>query len=223
MFVGHYSAAFVAKAVRPKVPLWLLFLAVQFVDVFWSLFILLGVEKARIVASLPSNPLDLHYMPYTHSLLGAFLWSALAVLLVRLLPVFRLPWSASLVVGVAVFSHWLLDFLVHRPDLALTSTHKVGLGLWNFPIWAFLLEIILFSASVLLFLRFGCPAANRRRVLLLAGAMVCLQAIVSFGPAPHHTFAIASSVFVLFMLLAAAAYKAEALPAQNTQPPQETP
>ena len=62
MFVGHYGPSFAIKAVRPAIPLWLLFISVQLVDVAWSILILLGVEKARIVPGITaSNPFDLYY------------------------------------------------------------------------------------------------------------------------------------------------------------------
>ena len=76
MFVGHYGVSFAAKRVDRTVPLWVLFLAVQFLDILWAPCILLGIEKVRIVPGFTaSNPLDLYYMPYTHSLVAALLWS----------------------------------------------------------------------------------------------------------------------------------------------------
>jgi hypothetical protein len=80
MFVGHYGPAFAIKAIRPSIPLWLLFVAVQLVDVGWALLVLLGIEKVRIVPGMTaSNPLDLYYMPYTHSLAAAALWAGAAI------------------------------------------------------------------------------------------------------------------------------------------------
>src|SRR5689334_23985237 len=68
MFVGHYGPSFAAKAVRKPIPLWVLFIAVQLLDVFWSIFVLLGIEKVHIVPGITAtNPLDLYYMPYTRS------------------------------------------------------------------------------------------------------------------------------------------------------------
>jgi hypothetical protein len=76
MFVGHYGPSFAAKALKRPIPLWVLFLAVQLLDVFWSIFVLLGIEKVRIVPGITAtNPLDLYYMPYTHGLDAAVLWS----------------------------------------------------------------------------------------------------------------------------------------------------
>jgi hypothetical protein len=72
LFTGHYSVSFAGRAAEKRIPLWLLFIAVQFIDVLWSIFVLLGIEKVRIVPGITaSNALDLYYMPYTHSLLGA--------------------------------------------------------------------------------------------------------------------------------------------------------
>src|SRR5258705_11302369 len=133
--------SFVAKRSDGAIPLWVLFLAVQLLDVVWAPLVLLGVEKMRIVPGFTAtNPLDLYYMPYTHSLVAALLWSAGAATAYRLVgrpSGFR----ASLLVGGAVLSHWVLDFVVHRPDLPLyDNSAKVGLGLWNRPVLAFGLE-----------------------------------------------------------------------------------
>jgi hypothetical protein len=132
LFTGHYSVSFLAKSAQKSVPLWLLFLAVQFVDLLWAIFVLLGIEKARIVPGITaSNPLDLYYMPYTHSLVGALFWSALAFRISQFFPGLK-GWRNGLILGAAVFSHWILDLIVHRPDLALyDNTYKMGFGLWN--------------------------------------------------------------------------------------------
>lgn len=69
MFVGHYGVGFAVKRADPAIPLWVLFLAVQWLDVLWAPLVLLGIEKVRIVPGITgSNPFDLYYMPYTHSL-----------------------------------------------------------------------------------------------------------------------------------------------------------
>lgn len=89
MFTGHYSVSFAAKSAEKHIPLWLLFIAVQFIDVLWSIFVLLGIEKVRIVPGITaSNALDLYYMPYTHSLLGVLCWSVLAYA-VKIVPSLR--------------------------------------------------------------------------------------------------------------------------------------
>src|SRR3569833_2170666 len=149
MFVGHYGMSFAARRIDDRIPLWVLFIAVQLLDVLWAPLVLLGIEKVRIVPGITaSNPLDLYYMPYTHSLLAAFVWSCVAGITYQTVasPARR---TTSIVVALAVFSHWVLDFLVHRPDLPLyDSVAKVGLGLWNAPALALGLEIVLLFGGI---------------------------------------------------------------------------
>src|SRR5256886_11558546 len=109
MFVGHYGVSLAAKRGDRSIPLWILFLAVQLLDVGWSLLVLIGVEKVRIVPGITaSNPLDLYYMPYTHSLLAAILWAIAAAALCKPLSGIR-EGAAAAWLGAAVFSHWVLD------------------------------------------------------------------------------------------------------------------
>lgn len=140
MFVGHYAASLAAKAWQPRAPLWTYVAGAQLLDIGWSGLIMAGVEKMRVDPALPGSPLDLYYMPYTHSLPAALAWSAAATVVSK--PVLKLPWAASLMIGATVFSHWLADFLVHRPDLELLPHgEKVGLGLWNLPLPEMALEM----------------------------------------------------------------------------------
>lgn len=139
MFVGHYAAALAARAAEPRAPLWALVGGCQLLDIGWSSLVMAGVEKVRIVPGLPGSNLDLYYMPYTHSLPAALIWSVGAAAVSRAA---RLPWAASAMVGASVFSHWILDFLVHRPDLELApGGEKVGLALWNHPLPEMALEL----------------------------------------------------------------------------------
>src|SRR5881275_1290741 len=103
MFVGHYGVSFAAKKADPAVPLWVLFIAVQLLDVLWAPLVLLAIEKVRIVPGITaSNPLDLYYMPYTHGLVAAIAWSCAGGVAYHLLtrPSRR---RASVVIGLAVF------------------------------------------------------------------------------------------------------------------------
>ncbi len=121
MFIGHYGVSFAVKRREATLPLWVLFLAVQLLDVVWAPFVLLGIEKVRIVPGITrSNPLDLYYMPFTHSLVAAILWSLGAAVLYRFV-VSRSTARAATLLGLAVFSHWPLDLLMHRPDLRLSA------------------------------------------------------------------------------------------------------
>jgi hypothetical protein len=202
MFVGHYGVSFAIKKRNPDIPLWVLFIAVQLLDVAWAPFILLGIEKVRIVPGITaSNPLDLYYMPYTHSLVAAVMWSAGAFVLYRLAaPAGRA--TSAMLVGAAVFSHWVLDFVVHRPDLPLyDNTAKVGLGLWNSPAIAFGLEILLLFGGMWLYFRTG--AARRTATAVFGAVMLAIQAYVFFGPPPASDKAAAATALGAYIVFAA--------------------
>jgi hypothetical protein len=146
MFVGHYSAALAAKAAEPRAPLWTYVIGCQLLDVGWGALIMTGVEKASVDPSLPGSPLVLYHMPFTHSLPGALVWSVAGALVVRF--AMRLPWRAAVFMGLTVFSHWIADLLVHRPDLELWfGDGKVGLGLWNYPVAEQAVEIGLLAVA----------------------------------------------------------------------------
>ena len=187
MFVGHYGPSFAVKALKPAAPLWLAFVAVQLVDVAWALFVLAGIEKVRIVPGITAtNPLDLYYMPYTHSLVAALLWSVGAMVLCRLLRVVH-AWAVAAWIGAAVLSHWVLDWVVHRPDLPLYGdAMKVGLGLWNLPALALALEVLLLFGGMAMYLKRtrALNAIGRFGPPVFGIAMVGIQAYVFFGPPP---------------------------------------
>ncbi|MFC6197500.1 hypothetical protein [Ponticaulis profundi] len=143
MFVGHYSAALAGKVLKPGIPLWHLFLAVQFVDFVWAFLIMSGVERVRFTPGfMDASMLDLYYMPFTHSLVANVIWAALAGVLYGWVWQGKRKWLAGLVMSSAVFSHWLLDLVAHGPDLAiLFGEPKLGLGLWHSLFWTQLVEL----------------------------------------------------------------------------------
>jgi hypothetical protein len=205
MFVGHYSASFAGKAAESRIPLWVLFLAVQWIDVLWGIFVLLGIEKVRIVPGITaSNALDLYYMPYTHSLAGVLGWSVFAFVVCQLVPRLRGA-RIGLIVGAAVFSHWILDLIVHRPDLALyDSVYKMGFGLWNYRAAAFALEMAVLAGGAALLYR---TAAHRGRLI---GFVIFLAAFQVFGtffrPIPPGDHAAAGTALFCYALLALVAW-----------------
>lgn len=209
MFVGHYGPSFAIKAAERTIPLWLLFLAVQLVDVLWAILVLLGVEKVRIVPGITAtNPLDLYYMPYTHSLIGSLVWAGIAAVAYKGSP---RPggWTPAWLIGAAVFSHWILDLLVHRPDLPLyDNAAKVGFGLWNYPVFAFLLEAaLLFGGMYLYFRRTRAVTRGGRYGMIVFGfIMLAVQASVFFGPPPGSDKQLAVTALLSYGIFAAAAY-----------------
>ena len=200
MFVGHYGASFATKKVDASIPLWVLFLAVQWLDVIWAPLVLLGIEKVRIVPGFTAtNPLDLYYLPYTHSLVAALVWSAAAAGAYHLLR--RATTRTSFLVGLAVFSHWILDFVVHRPDLPLyDNTAKVGLGLWDHRALAFGLEGALLLGGMAAFLR--ARPTRRSAIIMFGGVMLGVHAYVFFGPPPTSPAAAASTALAAYGMFA---------------------
>lgn len=200
MFIGHYSAAFLARRVAPQVPLPVLFVACQLMDIFWALFVVLGVEKLRMVPGFTAtNPLDLYFMPYTHSLPGALAWAVVGACVFH---AWFKPRStrAVWVVGAVVASHWLLDLVVHRPDLPLlVEDVKVGVGLWNYRMPALLLELGLLWAAVGGSLKQA--GANRRRYLVLAAAMTVIQVLTIIVPMPPKGYLLALQLLFFFGVL----------------------
>jgi membrane-bound metal-dependent hydrolase YbcI (DUF457 family) len=167
------------------------------------MLVLLGVEKLRIVPGITaSNPLDLYYMPYTHSLAAAVMWAAVATVLCK--PGVR-TWRAAAWIGLAVFSHWILDLLVHKPDLPLyDDTWKVGLGLWNFPVIALSLEaLLLFGGMTLYFRRTSAINVVGRFGMPVFGAiMLAIQCYVFFGPPPSSPDSAAITALVAYVVFA---------------------
>lgn len=208
MFVGHYGPSLAIRALRPEIPLWLLFLAAQLVDIAWALLVLGGIEKLRIVPGITAaNPLDLYYMPYTHSLFAALLWSLGAAVVCR--RVFRWRgWSAALWVGAAVLSHWALDWLVHRPDLPLyDNSAKVGLGLWNFIGLSLGLEVLVLVGGLWLYLKQsrGLTTVARYGPITFAALMIAIQVASLVGPLPPSPDTVAASGLGAYLMFAAVA------------------
>jgi hypothetical protein len=181
MFVGHYSIAFAAKSEKNRIPLWVLFVAVQFLDYIWATLVLLGIEKLRVIKGFTaSSMLDSYFHPYSHSLIAAVIWSGVAAIGYQ-----PLCWwlgytykrSAALVVGIAVFSHWILDLIAHPRDLAIyNNTWKVGFGLWNYRHPEFALEIALLAIGVMLYLtRNVMPIIRKGAVIAFGIALVVIQ------------------------------------------------
>ncbi|WP_306094535.1 hypothetical protein [Qipengyuania flava] len=182
MFIGHFAPAFVARGITKDAPkLGVLFIAAQLVD--WAFFTLaiVGVEKLRIVPGITAmSPLDLYHMPYTHSLLASSIWALGFGVIVWLV-------SRSMVAatwaGIVVASHWLLDLLVHRPDLTIAGgNYRLGFGLWNSPALAMPIELILVLGAYWFYIaRTKGPLVPP---LILLTTMLLLQAFDWFGPEP---------------------------------------
>jgi FtsH-binding integral membrane protein len=193
MFIGHFAVGFGAKAAQPKVSLGTLFLAAQFLDLLWPTFLLLGWEQVAIQPGITAvTPLDFTHYPVSHSLLAVVGWSILLGLLYWL---FRRNGQGAWIIGVCVLSHWLLDAIMHRPDLPLYpgNSPRVGLGLWNSLPGSLLVEGLLFILGVALYAR-STRAKNKKGKIgfwALVAFLVLIHLANLFGPPPPDITAIA--------------------------------
>src|SRR5512135_916657 len=208
MFIGHYGPALAAKPLEKRLPLWLLFVAVQWLDVVWSILVMFHVEKLRIVKGFTQgSSLDLYYMPFTHGLLGAL---ALSTILGAIAALFYHERRMAIIVVVAgaVFSHWLLDLVVHVPDLPLLgNSFKVGFGLWRYLWLSFPLEIGSLVAGAVFYVRAVPPRARFGDVYLwlFVAAMALVETYGAFGPEPASPIAEAETALIAYAALAALA------------------
>lgn len=207
MFIGHFAPAMVA-ATHPKAPgLGTLFVAGQLVDFGFFGLAIFGIENFRITPGITAmNPLDLYDMPYTHSLLGGSIWALGFALLIWL---FTRNRTGALIGGLVVLSHWLLDLLVHAPDLTLTgSPPKLGFGLWDQPAIAMPLELFLTFGALAFFVYRTRSTAPRSKLalVLLVILLLAFQASNWFGPEPEVAdTAMMVTALIAFTLAAAAA------------------
>jgi len=182
MFVGHAALAFAAKRKEPRVSLAALLVATYALDLIWPALVLLGVEHVRIAPGITAfTPLDFESYPWSHSLLMAVVWGVVGASVVYLV---RRRGGAALIVGALVVSHWVLDLIVHPPDLPLwpgASSPLVGLGLWNSIPGTLLLEGALFAGGVALYLR-GSRAKDRVGSIALSSLLVLLVLAWISGP-----------------------------------------
>lgn len=152
MFLGHYAVGLASKKFAPRASLGALIAAPILLDLLWPIFLLLGREHVSIEAK--SNPflrLIFDLYPVSHGLIAVVGW---ATLFASLYFGFTRYTPGAIVIWLGVLSHWVLDFIVHRPDLPLyTGGPQVGLGLWNYRNLTIGIELTLLILGILIYLR----------------------------------------------------------------------
>jgi LexA-binding, inner membrane-associated putative hydrolase len=193
VFIGHFAVAFAAKKVAPKASLGTLIFAAAFLDAVWPVLVLLGVERFRIVPGFTAvNPFDFVHYPWSHSLLMTAVWSLLFALVYLGVKGDR---AGALWVGIAVASHWVLDFVTHRPDLPLYpgGGERLGLDLWRSWPATFAVEGLMFAAAVALYTK--TTSARDRTGAIAWWALVALLLLLyipgPFSPPPPSESAVA--------------------------------
>jgi hypothetical protein len=210
MFIGHFGVGLAGKKPAPRVSLGTWFLAVQFLDLLWPIFLLLGWEHVRIVPGLMRmNALDLYDYPLSHSLVGALVWSFLFATAYQLFGRGERDFAArrrsALLLGAGVFSHWVLDVLVHRPDVpVLPHGPYIGLGLWNVPAVEIPFEAGLYLVGIVLYLRTtrARDAIGSWGLYLLLAFLAATWLAGSFGPPPPDPRTLAWGGLSLWLMAA---------------------
>ncbi len=205
MFIGHYGLGFASKRLAPSVSLGALFLACQLADLLWPTLVLAGVEWFAIRPGITAvTPLDFEHYPFSHSLLTLGVWGVLLGLIYRVIT--GSSWRAAIVLFALVVSHWVLDVVVHRPDMPLAPGIglRLGLGLWNSVPGTLAAEFLLYAIGVLAYLR-STVARDRVGSIALWG-LVLFLAIVELanvlGPPPPSVAAVTWSAQALWLLVA---------------------
>ncbi len=215
MFIGHYGVAFALKKYAPKTSLGLLFIAAQLADIAFFILVPLGIEHLRIIPGYTeASPFELYDYPITHSLLGSLAWSLATYLVVRFFPLkssadTAYRQRAALVLSGAVFSHFVLDFLVHTPDLLLVPglDIMIGLGLWNNLTASIGLELAILLVGCLIYLRStpsGAGPIGRYGMYVFMIVLAVVTIITPFMTFPDVlTVALTTEIlYVVFTLIA---------------------
>ncbi len=200
MFIGHYGVGYAVKKSNQDIPLWLLFMAVQLLDIIAFTLVLFGIEGASFTPN--ENPFFRNqlFLPFSHSLVGALIISFIVFFVFRVNNKKQWAW----ILGLCVLSHWFIDLSVHTNDLPiLFGGFAVGLGLWKYPYFTFIIEII--------FVLIGWLLIKRRNIFsyILLFLMIASFTGMIFGEEPEmmrNNEALRTSVVLLsnglFILLA---------------------
>ena len=210
MFVGHYAAALALKKFEKRASLGVLFLSVQLADIVFFPLVLVGIERINIIENFTqSTHFELEYMPYTHSLVGSLLWALAAYALFRWVIVKN--HAVALVVALAVFSHWVLDLVVHTPDLPLwnDASPKLGFGLWNNAIAVYVLEAALLLGALWMYLKStsATTAVGKYGMGVFVVFLLLVNILNIFGPLQDdNKTTLAISALAAYFLFAAIAF-----------------
>ena len=205
MFLGHFALAFAAKKAAPSASLGMLFLAAQLADLAWPLLVLAGIERVEIRPGITAlTPLDFVHYPYSHSLVALVAWALALAAGYALLA--RGGRRAAIIIALLVASHWLLDVLMHRPDMpiALGDGAKLGLDLWNSIPASVALELASLGIGVAVYSRLtrARDATGRWSLIALVAFLLVIYAGVVFGPPPPSPQAVAWSGVAMWLLVA---------------------
>lgn len=207
MFLGHFGVALAAKKVAPKASLGTLVFAAQFADLLWPVLLLAGIEHVRIVPGLlAASPFDFTSYPISHSLVAQLGWGAILGIVYFLS---KHDGRTALVIGSLVPTHWLLDFIAHRPDMPIyPGGAKYGLGMWNSLPLTLVVEYSLFAVGIAIYV--NCTRAKDRTgnaaLWSLLGLLAAIYLASAFGPPPPNVKVLAESALAIWLTVPWAAW-----------------
>lgn len=201
VFVGHFGVGLAAKRVAPRTSLGWLIAAPLLLDLLWPVFLLLHWETVRIKAGATVvTPFEFVSYPISHSLLAAVGWATLAGIAYWTISRYA---RGALVIGACVLSHWVLDWVVHAPDLPLyPAGAKYGLGLWNSVAATVVVEGLVFGAGVWVYARStrATSRAGRLGWWAFVAFLVVVYAANFLGPPPSQVEQVASVTLLLGLM-----------------------
>ena len=204
MFVGHYALGLAAKRLAPRTSLGALIAAPILLDLLWPIFLLVGWEYVSIEPN-PNPFLRLQFdsYPISHGLVAVIGWATLFASIYFGVARYLI---GAITIWFGVVSHWILDYIVHRPDLPLYagSSRYLGLGLWNRPRITIAVELIMLAAGVFVYL--GVTKAKNAigsfAFWFFVLALVGLYAAVAFAPPPSSVKKLAIGTMFSWLFVA---------------------
>ena len=209
MFAGHLGAALALGRAERRLNVGALVAAALLPDLVLWLLVLLGWESVVVPADFVHTHQAAFVFPYSHGLVAGLAWSAAAA---------AVAWTACRrdatlrtraagVVAAAVFSHWLLDVLVHPPEMPLlgAASPLLGLGLWDRLPAALGVEAAIEVLGLLLYLP-GSGLARGRSITLAVASLALLGFTVAgmtLAPAPPSAQAMAASSLATLLAVCA--------------------
>jgi hypothetical protein len=192
MYFGHYGVGLTFKKFNKRLSIGWLFLAVQFVDILAMVLFLLGIERANVVPGFAaSSSIEYVYFPFSHSLVAFLVWTAVFYVifrLVRVKPDLKKS-RVAVVMALGVLSHFVLDVVVHTPDMSILGgdSFKMGLGLWNYhPAINYIVEGAVLLVGLFLYLKTtkGSTFIGKYGVIFLVAILFGLNAVFMTGQPP---------------------------------------
>jgi membrane-bound metal-dependent hydrolase YbcI (DUF457 family) len=203
MFLGHIAVGFASKRWAPRTSLVLLIAAPLFADLLWPFFLLFGIEHVRIdPGNTRFTPFDFYDYPWSHSLLALIFWACILAGLYAGITRYR---AGTIALWIGVVSHWVLDWITHRPDMPLyPGSHRYGLSLWNSIPGTMAVELAMFAIGIWLYLRATTARDRIGRYAFAAFVAILLAMYVSNlfgGPPPNVESVIWASLIAEPILL----------------------